>query len=127
MPETVAHLTQHRLIHLEEPFRKAADWPAWFRSAGINAAAANRNRGLAINDYVLVIQAVIEGQGVALGWHHLIQRMVQSGVLVRLTGHSLRTGEAFYVIWPKSRPLSAHAAAVRDWLLAEGQAAMEER
>ena len=82
MPESVAHLTQHRLIHLEEPFRKAADWATWFTSAGINAATANR--GLSINDYVLVIQAAMEGQGVALGWHHLIQRMVASGLLVRL-------------------------------------------
>lgn len=30
VPESVAHLTQHRLIHLEEPFRSACDWRQWF-------------------------------------------------------------------------------------------------
>ena len=123
MPASVAHLTRHRLIHLEEPVRKAADWATWFKSAGINAATANR--GLSINDYVLVIQATMEGQGVALGWHHLIQRMVASGLLVRLCGHALATGDAFYVIWPKSRTLSRHAAEVRDWLIAEGRQEVE--
>lgn len=123
VPESVAHLTRHRLIHLEEPFRRAADWAAWFASAGINAATANR--GLAINDYVLVIQAAMEGQGIALGWDHLIRRTVRSGLLARVTGHALVTGDAFYVIWPKSRALSAHAAMVRDWLLEEGQADAE--
>ena len=33
MPESVAHLTQHRLIHLEEPYRRACDWHQWFLSA----------------------------------------------------------------------------------------------
>lgn len=122
-PESVAHLTRHRLIHLEEPFRKAADWAAWFASAGINGATANR--GLAINDYVLVIQAAMEGQGIALGWDHLIRRTVRSGLLARVTDHNLETGDAFYVIWPKSRALSAHAAMVRDWLIGEGCAEAE--
>jgi hypothetical protein len=44
------------------------------------------NRGLAINDYVLVIQAVMEGQGVALGWQHLTERLVSSGLLRKVTG-----------------------------------------
>jgi DNA-binding transcriptional LysR family regulator len=43
------------------------------------------NRGLAINDYVLVIQAVLEGQGVALGWQHLTERLVASGLLRKVT------------------------------------------
>ncbi len=53
-------MTFHRLIHLEEPFRPAATWKEWLQSAGISSAVANR--GLLINDYVLVIQAVMEGK-----------------------------------------------------------------
>ncbi len=69
MPRTLADLANERLIHLEEPFRPAANWNEWFQSAGV--AGALVNRGLLINDYVSVIQAVMEGQGVALGWRHL--------------------------------------------------------
>ena len=119
MPESVAHLTQHRLIHLEEPFRPACDWQQWFLSAGVNGQTANR--GLAINDYVLVIQAMMEGQGVALGWRHLTERLTRSGLLQKVTDHRLETGAAFHVIWPKARALSPQAEQVLDWLTKEGR------
>lgn len=119
VPETVSDLTRHRLIHLEEPFRSACDWQQWFLSAGFNATTANR--GLAINDYVLVIQAVLEGQGVALSWRHLTERLVASGLLLRVTDHRLETGAAFHVIWPKGRPLTPQTAKVLDWLTKEGR------
>ena len=119
VPESVAHLTQHRLIHLEEPFRNACDWQQWFLSAGVNGTTANR--GLAINDYVLVIQAVMEGQGVALSWRHLTERLVQSGLLQKVTDHRLETGAAFHVIWPKARALSPQAEMVLNWLTKEGR------
>src|SRR5215212_359119 len=34
MPRTLADLAHERLIHLEEPFRPAANWSEWFQSAG---------------------------------------------------------------------------------------------
>ena len=116
-PKSVAELTRHRLIHLEEPFREATTWNEWFRSAGVNGAVANR--GLLINDYVPVIQAVMGGQGIALGWRHLTERLVESGLLVRVTDHVMSTGKAFYIVWPKNRDLSASARKVRDWLAAQ--------
>jgi DNA-binding transcriptional LysR family regulator len=50
-------------------------------------------KGLQINDYVSVIQSVIAGQGIALGWQHLVEGLVAQGVLVRLTDHALTTGD----------------------------------
>ncbi|GLS34232.1 DNA-binding transcriptional regulator, LysR family [Mesorhizobium albiziae] len=117
MPASPAEMVSHQLIHLEEPFRPAATWNEWFRSAGVNGAVANR--GLQINDYVLVIQAVMEGQGIALGWRHLTDRLIASGLLVRLTDHAMTTGDGFHVAWPKNRPLSESAEKVRDWLAAQ--------
>ncbi|WP_417410866.1 LysR substrate-binding domain-containing protein [Hoeflea sp.] len=123
-PESVAHLTQHKLIHLEEPFRRACDWQQWFKSAGLDAVVANR--GLAINDYVLVIQAVMEGQGVALGWQHLTERLVTSGLLKKVTSHRLTTGAAYHVIWPKGRALSSQTELVLNWLAKEGRESADE-
>ena len=117
-PDTPQALALHRLIHLEEPVRQACDWPEWFQSAGISYQP--HSRGLAINDYVLVIQAVLAGEGLALGWEHLTDRQTRSGLLVPVGNHVLRTGHAFYVVWPRSRELNAHARRVRDWLLDEG-------
>jgi DNA-binding transcriptional LysR family regulator len=115
MPATLEELAGHRLIHLEEPFRPAADWRDWFSSAGLKGKALTR--GLVINDYALVIQATMEGEGIALGWRHLIERLVKAGLLVRVSDHSLLTGRAFHVIWQKSRELTEPARRVRDWLV----------
>ncbi|MCP8897505.1 LysR family transcriptional regulator [Shinella daejeonensis] len=119
LPEGPADLLGLPLIHLEEPLRRACDWPEWFASAGIRYPPQARR--LAINDYVLVIQAVLAGDGVALGWQHLIEQQVRSGALVAIGNHVLRTGSAFHVVWPRSRELNSQARRVRDWLLEEGR------
>ncbi|AZO68997.1 MULTISPECIES: LysR substrate-binding domain-containing protein [unclassified Mesorhizobium] len=119
LPQTVEELASHRLIHLEEPFREAASWEEWFHSAGASLKEADAGRGLRINDYALVIQAVMEGQGIALGWRHLAERLLASGLLVSATSHVMRTGTRFYIIWPKNRELSDNARKVRDWLAAQ--------
>ena len=107
-----------RLIHLEEPVREACNWKEWFDRAGV--AYTRPYRPLVINDYVLVIQAVLAGEGIALGWQHLINSQVSSGALVPVGDYVLETGKAFYVVWPKSRELSLPARKVRDWLVAQG-------
>ena len=45
------------------PSAPAPDWDDWFRSVGAPPPA--RAKGLSINDYVLVVQAVLGGQGIA--------------------------------------------------------------
>lgn len=117
-PNSAEDLFSHRLIHLEEPFRPAATWSEWFASAGITGRRTPK--GLQINDYVLVIQSVLAGQGIALGWRHLTEGLVEKGVLLRLTDHALATGRSFHVIWPKDMLLSPAARDVRDWLTAQG-------
>lgn len=118
-PKRPAELLAHQLIHLEEPFRSAATWRDWFASVGIDGRQVPK--GLQINDYVLVVQSVIAGQGVALGWRHLVQGLVDQGVLVRLGDHALVTGMDFHVIWPREAKLSRPALEVRDWLLAQAR------
>jgi len=113
-PRALEELAAHRLIHLDEPFRPAVSWQDWFSAVGRPDIVAPK--GLRINDYVLVVQSVIEGQGIALGWGHLTDRLVEKGVLVRLTDERLVTGQSFHMAWPKHRPLSSAARAARDWL-----------
>lgn len=117
LPSGIDQLPARPLIHLEEPFRKAASWDDWFASAGHGRLGAHP--GLRINDYALVIQAVMEGQGIALGWRHLTERLLASGLLVRVTDHAMTTGKGFHVVWPKARALTDNARRVRDWLVAQ--------
>jgi len=116
MPADAAAIAaQHRLIHLEEPFRPTVDWEDWFRGVGVTPPS--RAKGLLINDYVLVIQAVLGGQGIALGWTHLTNPMIEQRLLVAASDHVHTTGLGFHVVWPTDRPIGGNAARVRDWLL----------
>lgn len=114
LPKSVDDLVEHRLIHLEEPYRDAAKWSDWFSSAGVSLI--KNTSGLLINDYALVIQAAMEGQGIALGWRHLTGHLVKSGLLVRLTEHCLSTGKGYYVLWPKGGKSPENVKKVRQWL-----------
>lgn len=118
-PTCPADLLEHQLIHLEEPHRTAATWRDWFGSVGIEGAQVPK--GLQINDYVLVVQSVIAGQGVALGWRHLVDDLVDKGVLMRLTDKALSTGMSFHVVWPRDVAMSRTASEVRDWLLSQAR------
>ncbi len=116
-------LPRHTLIHLDEPYRKRMGWSDWFAAAGIDSPWPEA--GLRLNDYALVIHAALEGQGVALGWRHLTQGLVEQGHLVRPVSNAVRTGAGFYVVAPRAAPADADAAAVRDWLIAEARAMTE--
>jgi DNA-binding transcriptional LysR family regulator len=100
----------------DRPHRPAATWADWFAAAGV---AGPVPEGFRCNDDALPIQAVMEGQGLALGWRHLIERLVAAGLLVRLTDAAMRTGRDFHVVWPDGQ-LSPAAGCVRDWLIANG-------
>ena len=116
MPGDAAEIAaRHRLIHLEEPFRPAVDWEDWFRGVGVRPPS--RAKGLLLNDYVLVVQAVIGGQGIGLGWRHLTGPMVEQGLLMPASDHVHRTGLGFHVVWPADQPISVNAVRIRDWLL----------
>lgn len=57
------------------------DWLPWFRAAGLDWDEPAR--GLALNDSGLVVQAAIDGQGIALARRSLALRALREGRLVR--------------------------------------------
>ena len=70
-----------------------------------------------INSYPLVIEAACGGHGVALGWRHLVDELIDSGRLLRPLGQSLATDFGYYLIY-RDRALEQGAVAkFRDWLL----------
>ena len=115
-PKAIARLP---LIHLEELHRPCPSWRDWFAAQG--APFEDRDASLRLNDYALVIQAALEDQGVALGWRHLVNPLVDRGALVKLGAREWRTKVSYFVVW--AGDLSPDAGSVRDWLTAEALAA----
>lgn len=117
----IAMLMSQRLIHLEEPIRERPTWQQWFRAMGVKEVPPSG--GLRLNDYALVLQAAMAGEGFAFGWHHLVDPLVEQGLLAARPEWSWRTGKGFYLVWSKTRPLMPKAEVVRDWILSKEQAA----
>ncbi|MCO4843061.1 MAG: LysR family transcriptional regulator [Yoonia sp.] len=112
---TVPDLRQQRLIHLEEPIRARPSWQQWFNAFGVSELPPRS--GLRLNDYALVLQAAMAGEGFAFGWHHLVDPLVQQGMLAARPEWTWKTGKGIYLVWSKSRPLTPKAQIVRDWML----------
>ena len=63
--KTVANLPHENLIHLEEPVRERPGWADYFSYWKV--PYSEPKTGLRLNDYALVLQAAIAGEGFAFG------------------------------------------------------------
>ncbi len=115
--EDPAELLDHALIQLDEPHRTRMDWSLWLQHLGVHAPEVNQ--GLSLNDYTIVLQTAIEGQGIALGWTYIIERLLKNGQLVPACIQTVCTDKAFYLVSPAKIPLTPFTETVRDWMLAE--------
>ncbi len=114
LPLGLEELAEQPLLHLRERHRSRLTWSEWFDLAG---GSLRQTTGLTIaNDYTVVLQAVQAGNGIALGWDHIVNGLVEQGLLVRPTLHAVDTGRPIYLHAPTARPQLAEAVAVREWL-----------
>ena len=116
-PLVPSDLPNLRLIHLEEPFRPRATWSDWFAQNSV--VYQDQGEGLRLNDYALVIQAAIAGEGIAFGWRHVVELLIAQGVLTKALEASYRSDQRFFVVWPMATALSTEALQVRDWLASQ--------
>ncbi|MEE8505558.1 MAG: transcriptional regulator GcvA [Kiloniellales bacterium] len=116
-----ADLVNETLLHLAEFDRNWVTWEVWLRALGVEAAP--EKRGLEFDNYLVLIQAALDGQGVALGGGRLADDFLARGALVRPIEATLRSDRAFYLLTPAEAPLSPPAALFRDWILYEAQVA----
>lgn len=95
-----------------------ATWKAWLDRAG--ATDVEPRRGLRINNSAAVLQAAIDGQGVALAGSILARDDLAAGRLVRLFPRiKLESTLAYYVVYRPECAELAKVKAFRDWLFSE--------
>jgi len=91
-----------------------AGWRAWHKAAGLPYAPSRAS--LTIPDSNSRVQAVVDGQGIAL-WDDLVASEFGNGTLVRLS--DVRVENAGYFLVFTDQPMSQSAEAFLDWLRAE--------
>jgi len=94
-----------------------ADWTNWLQAAGIDETAAIH--GPVLNRASMIIDAAINGQGIALARTTLAAWDVINGRLVRPFDVGLKLTRTYWIICPKATSTKAKVATFRDWLLAE--------
>lgn len=106
------------LVHVVHTDRHSSryDWPTWFSRHGVSPPATVG--GPHFTDFSVVLRAALAGQGIALGWHHLVHDLVTDGLLARVGTHEVVTDRPLVLL---ARPGSLRRPAVRalhEWLLA---------
>ena len=113
-PQDVANST---LLHLEERYRPRLDWSLWLAHFGVSAARAAKS--LTFNDYSIVLQAALEGQGLALGWRHIVEPLIAQGRLVRPIAQTVTTDQPMYIVASRAGRARHDVMALKDWLVHE--------
>ena len=118
--ETPADFMDHVLLDFEERHRTRLGWHEWLERHGVNAARLRFD--FIFTDALGALRAASLGQGVALGWRHLVQEQLDNGQLVPAWPHPYRSGHAVHLIMPAQRPAKPEAVLFRDWLLEQAAA-----
>jgi len=92
-------------------------WAEWLVLAGANHIVSNK--GTIIDDTNVLIQAAIDGQGVALGSTTFVEDHLKSGRLVKPFDITLRNDFAYYVVSTEQKLLNPAVRAFKDWLLSQ--------
>lgn len=118
-----ADLLAHTLIHLEASYPQRLDWSDWLKHYAVSLNNSGSPPGdlqqFRFNDYSVVLQAALEGQGIALGWLHIVEPLLDQGRLVQVLPQKLITQQAFYILSAKNKPLNPAAECLRNWLVTE--------
>jgi LysR family glycine cleavage system transcriptional activator len=115
-----ADILRFPLIHLDS----RTDWAKWLRVVGISDADVTH--GPVLNRASMVIDAAINGQGVALARTTLAAWDLLNGRLVRPFPESLRISKTYWIICPKATASLPKIVTFRDWLLAEASQDLRE-
>ena len=107
-----ADLLKFPLLRLED----AKNWTRLFEAAGVKAPVGP---GPVLNRASMLIDAAIDGQGIALARTALAAWDLINGRLVRPIDVSLRMANTYWIVCPKSALTVPKIATFRNWVFAE--------
>lgn len=120
-----------KLISGRRPLRKPADvlnfpllylddrkdWSKWLEAAGV--VGAEVSHGPVLNRASMLIDAAIDGQGIALARTVLAAWDLLDGRLIRPFDLALRLSKLYWIVCPKATSKLPKITMFRDWLIAE--------
>lgn len=89
-------------------------WAGWFQQTGWRGGFSGPK--LRFSSYSDAAYAAMNGEGVALGWTHVLERPLADGRLTALPLPALTPTERHYILVPADRPPPAAVEAFAQWL-----------
>jgi LysR family transcriptional regulator, glycine cleavage system transcriptional activator len=121
-----ADLRHHVLLHYQgaDTHWAPGSWHTKLETLGLRDIEGAGS--LQFNQYDQLIQAAIEGQGIALGVGPLVRRLIQQGRLVALFGKRFASPRGYYLLAARYAAGRPEVTAFTDWLLATALREIEE-
>lgn len=123
VPFSVTDLAHQPLIHLNDSHYRWIDWSVFLRENGHRPALPLPLPlplpGITVDTYGLLIQSVLNGEGIGLGWGRLIDPYLADGRLIRPTKLSLSSDRGFYCLTRNRLTARPEIAAFVDWIKRE--------
>ncbi|WP_460159218.1 choline sulfate utilization transcriptional regulator [Pseudomonas sp. S3_H09] len=118
LPLSAQALAEFPLLHLRAGNSNSwFEWSGVFRELGITSPPAPGQ--LRFDNYTLLIQAAIGGQGVAIGWRHLVDNLLAQGLLCRPIAETVLSRLGYYVVLPQRKRRGVLIRQFVDWLMEE--------
>jgi LysR family glycine cleavage system transcriptional activator len=111
LPTRPAEISRYLLLRSDE------FWQPWFRAVGLDWAEPTR--GPIFNDASHLMQAAVDGQGIALARSSLIGNDIANGVLVRLFDVAVPSPFRYYLVYPPRLADTPKLVQFRAWLREE--------
>ena len=105
-------LLHHTLLYPSRP----DEWTLWAEAAGVDLSSA---RQLPLTDYNIVVQAALDGLGVAMGRQVVLANRLASGALMPLFDQTVDPPGLGYWICQPRQAARREAAVFADWLMRE--------
>jgi len=113
-PMSLDDLEKFQLLGLQENDGQWYDWTTWFPAVG--RTAPRRIRSLDFDNYALMVNAALAGQGICLCWSGLLDDFLSSGGLVRVTEQSASSDRGYFVTHREHLPSDSPVRALATWL-----------
>lgn len=116
-PELARSLKHPRELANETLLRsyRADEWALWFDAAGMAPPAI---RGPVFDSSRLMVEAAMQGAGVALAPVRMFERELRSGRLVRAFDVEVDTG-SYWLTWLKSKRVTPAMQSFMNWIVGE--------
>lgn len=97
------------------------DWPLWFQAHKVQPIPKEALSGPSFDDQMLLIEAAVSGQGVALVTEVVAKRELARRALVRAIDLAWPHEFAYWLVYPAANADQPKITAFRQWLLAQSR------